>query len=690
MRELKSFQLSEYEEERYGLALGRIREIAEGEAVSVVFSEFFQSEAKYLVELEGLRNVLATGKWDNMDLELLEARNQKLYGMLLPEAYPFCYGNPDFATEKFGEAGVYLSLLWNELRGCIPFAFEQRRRDMLIAFELFLVCFGVYESEEAPVKALKDTLYWYVMDYTPIQTEYRIREQLDPSLDFARNIIMNSDLSDPRYLYEFGEYISENEIKTAEFLAGLSQKEIDSIAKTWTEGYRIGFEVQRKDLSKKKTVNIRYQLGFERVVRAAILQFREIGLESVIYRPTPYISQKRSQLRTGYVGTSPNPQFESDHKNDAALFMNADFVSMKLSTLRQAYEAFEELASVHGGPAVMEVFGEAPFSPAVCASAMTLSSEQQQLVSGYYTEATRITNRYIKGEERSFTIIAYPIPEIGENFAEIFAETIKINNLDYHKYQEIQQKLIDALDQGEKVEIKGAKGNETDLTVMLHPLTDPEGQTNFENCVADVNIPVGEVFTSPILTGTRGTLHVSQVYLGDYGYKDLKIRVEDGMIADYSCANFAEESENRKFIEENILFHHATIPMGEFAIGTNTTAFAVARKYGIASKLPILIAEKMGPHFAFGDTCYSFQEDLAVFNPDGKEIIARDNERSLLRKSDPSKAYFGCHTDITLPYPELGSIDVICKDGRSIRLLENGRFVLPGTEELNLPLDEMD
>ena len=40
-----------------------------------------------------------------------------------------------------------------------------------------------------------------------------------------------------------------------------------------------------------------------------------------------------------------------------------------------------------------------------------------------------------------------------------------------------------------------------------------------------------------------------------------------------------------------------------------------------------MIAEKMGPHFAVGDTCYSWAEDTPVYNPDGKEIIARDNEK---------------------------------------------------------------
>ena len=128
-----------------------------------------------------------------------------------------------------------------------------------------------------------------------------------------------------------------------------------------------------------------------------------------------------------------------------------------------------------------------------------------------------------------------------------------------------------------------------------------------------------------------------------------------------------------------------TLPIGEFAIGTNTTAYVMAEQYGIAGKLPILIAEKMGPHFAMGDTCYAWAEDSPMYNPDGKEVIARENEVSAKRKEDPSKAYFGCHTDITIPYRELQSVAVEKADGTTIPLIEDGRFVLPGTEELNEP-----
>ena len=120
-------------------------------------------------------------------------------------------------------------------------------------------------------------------------------------------------------------------------------------------------------------------------------------------------------------------------------------------------------------------------------------------------------SQYIIGEERSFTIIAYPVPEIGEKFEEIFAETVKINTLDYTLYQNMQQKIIDVLDQAEKVHITGKNNNKTDLYVSIWPLKDATKESAFENCVADVNIPVGEVFTSPVLKGTTGKLFVSQV-----------------------------------------------------------------------------------------------------------------------------------------------------------------------------------
>lgn len=672
--------------ERRDLSMERIRQIPDENSVPVAYRDYFAEMAKYIVQVLTLGERLKEGVLETADVEELKVFNEAPYRDILSERYGHSYGNPSYAVEMLGDGyGQMLSYLYAEIQGMVVSVYEDRLWDCVIVMELFLEIYRMFEEEELPTKsALRDVIYWYVSDYTDDTMEYRIREQVDPSLNFAADIVRNADLTDLRYLFRYGEYITENEWKTAEFMNRLPQEEIDAMARTYTEGYRIGFVLGNKDLSKKKTVNIRYHLGFERMVRAAILQFEEIGLQPVIYRSAVHVADRnRRGLRVGYSGAVPNKQFDYDHREDPALFLDEDLVQRRLRAMQVAFEKHKTEANTHAGPAVIEIFGEKPFTPQTNRYAPAFNEKQQKLQVRYNNEAGQITNRYIIGEERSFTIIAYPVPEIGERFEEIFRETVKINTLDYRKYQNIQQYLIDALDQGTCVYVKGKGENKTDLRIQLHQLEHPEKQTNFENCVADVNIPVGEVFTSPVLNGTNGVLHVSSVYLNELNYRNLCLTLKDGMITEYSCTNFDREEENKKYIEANILFHHPALPIGEFAIGTNTTAYVMAQKYQIADKLPILIAEKMGPHFAMGDTCYSWAEDTAVFNPDGKEIIARDNEVSILRKEDPGKAYFGCHTDITIPYDELDYIRVQKADGSRISLIEDGRFVLPGTEELN-------
>lgn len=462
------------------------------------------------------------------------------------------------------------------------------------------------------------------------------------------------------------------------------------MADVYTEGYRMGFVNTGKDLSKKGTVEIRYVLGFERVIRRAIQNFEKLGLKPVIPRSGVSVLTKRGHLKVGYYGAIANKQYEYDHRNDQALFLDKKFVERKLEVIQTTYEHHKELAGKMAGPACIDMFGEEPFSPEQKEDVIQLTKKQEELQLKLQSRQSQITNQYIRGDERSFTIIAYPLPEIGEQYEEIFDEIIRINTLDSKTYEKVQQAFIDVLDQGEYVHILGGNGNRTDLKVRIHELKDREKETAFENCVADVNIPVGEVFTSPVLEGTNGVLHVSKVYLNELQYRDLEITFRDGMIADYCCSNFKEEGKNREYIYDNILHKHSTLPLGEFAIGTNTTAYVAAKKYGIEEKMPILIAEKMGPHFAVGDTCYSWSEDVRIYNPNGKEIVAKDNAVSILRKEDVSKAYYQCHTDITIPYEELKRIAVVTRDGSEIILLEDGRFVLAGTEILNEPLKKID
>ena len=681
---------NEFYTERYQLACERIKELNDNlsnnteKLPSKELRDYFIKTSSFLKQIMNVYSISESGKIRTLSLDEHKKLNEELYNDIKDDNYNTSYANPSFAVNELGEeTGKLLCALYTELRGDIAYAFEERLLYLTISFELFIEIYNILEDVNYNIEEVKSALYYYFFDYSDIMTEDRTRSLLDPDMSFAKDIIMESDLSDLSYLYYFGEYISTNEYETARYLNTLPQEEVENMARTFTEGYRKGFEAYKIDLSVKKTVNIRYTLGFERIVREAVKQFEDMGLKSCIYRAGVSIATRSQHGKIGYYGASPNKQYDYDHRMDLALIFDKAYADRRLGEIRHTYENFKEEAAAYAGPAVMEIFGEKPFTPKTNKYAASFTEKQEKQHTEYVSASSLITNEYIPGDKVSFTIIAYPVPEIGNDYKEIFKDTIKVNTLESDTYEVIQSKIIDALDKGEFVNVTGRGDNHTDINIALTPIDNPDKETKFENCLADVNIPLGEVFTSPKLKGTNGTLHVTEVYLNGLKYDNLELVFKDGVVSEYTCTNFSTEEENRRYIKENVLFNHKTLPMGEFAIGTNTTAYAMGLKYNISHLLPILIAETTGPHFAIGDTCFSHAEELRTYNPDGKEMKAKENDFSLLRNTDTSHAYFNCHTDITIPYHELGDITVHCEDGSEIKIIENGRFVLEGTQELN-------
>lgn len=676
--------------ERFDLAIGRIRLMEQESTGKEPFDDYFHRTAAFLLFVGDVAKKAEDGRLNSLNIKEQKALNRALYEDITGTNYNTSYANPAYACERLGiKYGRMLAFLYTELRGTIIHAYERRIYEFTIYLELLIEVYNIFEWEdEFTYKDVKRAIYDFMNDYSGLLTANRTKELIDTGHDFAKDIIMESDLSDISYLYRFGDYITENELKTAEFLNTLPQEKIQAMADTFTEGYRLGFVAYRLDLSKKSIVNIRYQLGFERIVRCAILNFRKLGLEPSVYRAAYNVINKKQHLKIGYHATSPNKQYDYDHRFDIGLIFDKALMEKMLAGRRASFDYFRDRARLYAGPAVMEVFGEELFAPEDKKEAIRLDKRQQKLYVEYYNRDNLLSEEYFKLEETSFTIISYPVPEIGKDFKEIFDETVKVNTLDNNLYRRIQQEIIDVLDQGEYVRIIGKGANHTDMMVKLYPLEDSTKETIFENCIADVNIPVGEVFTSPVLKGTNGVLHVPKVYLNDLEYRELELTFTDGRISDYTCKNYGEEAKNKAFIKENLMFNHDYLPLGEFAIGTNTTAYRMAKKYDIAPRLPVLIAEKTGPHFAVGDTCYKMSEEVRVFNPDGKEVVARENEISSIRRTDPGKAYFNCHTDITLPYDETKEISVYKNDGSVIPVIQDARFVLAGTLSLNDAFDK--
>lgn len=183
-----------------------------------------------------------------------------------------------------------------------------------------------------------------------------------------------------------------------------------------------------------------------------------MGLKPVIYRAAVSVLTKRQHYKIGYCGAVANKQYEYDHKDDQAIFMDKKYLERKLEVMQTTYEHYKKEAAGFAGPACIDMFGEEPFEPVAKETVAKLSESQEEMILQYDSRQSQMVNRYIKGEERSFTIIAYPVPEIGEKYEEIFDEIIRINTLDAKVYEKVQQTLIDALDQENTCIFSGRMG----------------------------------------------------------------------------------------------------------------------------------------------------------------------------------------------------------------------------------------
>ncbi|HOD39439.1 MAG TPA: aminopeptidase [Candidatus Wallbacteria bacterium] len=616
--------------------------------------------------------------YKNTPFESLLIENNDLYCETLPANYGRSYINPDYCAGLFGpKAGPVLSGIYYGFRFAITDAFMHKTDSIARYLEELINLFDYFKSAgEIKLEKLLEIEKALTLKNFDEKRITSLNEKFNPDFRFFKDIINSASREDLRYLFRYGSYISFNEIKTAAFINGLDESEISRLAKHINGAFIEGFTTENKARGTRNFVKIIYCAGYERLIKAMIEEFSKIGFETII---------------SSVVSSNPNRQADYDHRYDEKPLLSKEYNASVTASYKKAFEKLSGTVQKYCGHIRIGKFGETPFSPAESKYGRVLNKKEEALYNKLVHETSAIFSTCVPDKNISFSIISFPAPEIGDNFEEIFREILRINTLDTNKYILMQQKIIDALDRADFIHVKGAGKNKTDIRVKMHKLAEPLKNTNFYNCGADVNIPAGEVFTTPVLKGTDGVLHVEQTYLDGFKYIDLVLKFKNGVIYDYSCANFKTASENKKYIEQNLFNLQKSLPIGEFAIGTNTLAYAVAKKYDILQKLPILITEKMGPHFAIGDSCYLYVEDIPIYNQiNKKEITARDNERTILRKTDLEKAYTNVHVDITLPYESIGFIAAVDSRKKSVNIIEKGRFVLKGCEPLNAPLDKKE
>ena len=228
-------------QERYDLTKEKIAEISgegygDGKTVA-----YFKEVAAFLQLMDAYYRFVKEDGLKTASLEELKEWNQKLFLDILPQNYENSFANPAYAVAQLGEEyGKLLCALYAEVRSMIVPVTEQKLEEILIRAELFVEVYSAFEyewqeSRKWPAyESLKQILYWYVSDYSEIVQEESIRAQVVSEGNYALDILRNADLSDLRYLYQYGDFEQKKQIakylvKTAQTL-GIEQPKVALIA----------------------------------------------------------------------------------------------------------------------------------------------------------------------------------------------------------------------------------------------------------------------------------------------------------------------------------------------------------------------------------------------------------------------------------------------------------------------------
>ena len=124
-------------EERYNLAIDRIREIIEEKTAAEPYREYFQHVAWFILKLDELKQNVESGRQKEMSEEELREEMDVLYADELEVNYEKSYANPAYAVSVLGgELGSFLSAVYAEIRGSISYVQEQRLEYVVIGAEL--------------------------------------------------------------------------------------------------------------------------------------------------------------------------------------------------------------------------------------------------------------------------------------------------------------------------------------------------------------------------------------------------------------------------------------------------------------------------------------------------------------------------------------------------------------------------
>jgi hypothetical protein len=393
----------------YERSLKCIREICNGEikVKGSEFERFFRESGKLLLKFSDFEKEL-NDEYFQKTLEELKDDNSNLYYELLPENYKTSYANPQYCVEVFGRImGQIISSVYTEFRGCIGCCFKHKVFVIERVNRLYIETYEKLKENNSDIEGIKGILAEFERDLTQMKCRFRFLENNNRDYMFYNEASKLADSRDIRYLFRFGEYITNNEIETAKFLFNYPEDKIHTLAEAVVKAYISGFTRDNKDITKRRSVRIIHNLGMEPVINRMIQVLETHGLYG-------FISAVES--------THANKQYGYDHRFDDALHINKESLEYFESELENAAHTNKSILADYSGIIVFEKFGEKPFAPENKEECLKLNDEQTALMQSHQAKLNEMFEKYMPETETSFCIIAFPIPEIGDNFKEVFED----------------------------------------------------------------------------------------------------------------------------------------------------------------------------------------------------------------------------------------------------------------------------
>lgn len=179
---------------------------------------------------------------------------------------------------------------------------------------------------------------------------------------------------------------------------------------------------------------------------------------------------------------------------------------------------------------------------------------QMQKYSRLYSKPVHFEQRV---NHTRWCVLRWPTPSMAqlanmptEDFEDFY---FKVCCLDYRKMDSAAKALSDRMARTDKVHIKGP--GDTDLRFSI------KGIPNVP-CTGNMNIPDGEVFTSPVRDSVQGVIHFNTPTLyNGVSYENVRLEFKDGRIA--KAASTLNNDRLQKLLDTD----EGARYVGEFAIG---------------------------------------------------------------------------------------------------------------------------